>query len=549
MFKKIILILTILLSATSAFAARTDCVSQMALADTSGNPITTSVDYELHFYPSLTGGAELTTAITGTATPSNGVLSIPFDCNAVTSNAAVFMEYVINTETLSPRVEMVSTPFADTAFTALSVSGDVALGSGTSGNYVSSLTAGTGISLTGSTGEGSSHTISVDTGTTASKIVQLDTSARLPAVDGSQLTNLTIGSGTVTSTSIADGTIQSADIGNDVIDFNNLSDSLSVDAATTISTNGNNLIVDLNNAATFSVRNQTPAGFNQLFVNSLGMNGTNGAGASLFSFTAAGLVLNISDFQGSQRLCFIGSDGDTGYVSIGDCDGAQADLAEYYGSQGDLEAGDIVIFDGDGFQYQGAQKGFLSKAFLKKSTRAYSPKAIGVISTNPFGEILGEGVFDPDESPVPLALVGRVPVKVSTINGSIETGDYITSSNIPGYGMKATQSGPVLGIALEPLYNDSGTILMFIKQSWFPGDTSEQCMNQRGKVIIKPYTTFAEVTFDTKGSIPDIQLTPLSDPESQYWVSQVSSLGFILNIKAASSKDRKFSWMAYCPNK
>jgi hypothetical protein len=52
---------------------------------------------------------------------------------------------------------------------------------------VSSVTAGTG--LTGGTIT-TSGTINVDVGTTANKIVQLDATGKLPAVDGSQLTNL-----------------------------------------------------------------------------------------------------------------------------------------------------------------------------------------------------------------------------------------------------------------------------------------------------------------------------------------------------------------------
>jgi hypothetical protein len=47
--------------------------------------------------------------------------------------------------------------------------------------------AGTGIVTSGT---GATSTLNVDVGTTASKIVQLDGSARLPAVDGSQLTNV-----------------------------------------------------------------------------------------------------------------------------------------------------------------------------------------------------------------------------------------------------------------------------------------------------------------------------------------------------------------------
>ena len=61
----------------------------------------------------------------------------------------------------------------------------IASSSGT--GTVTSVVAGTG--LTGGTIT-ASGTIAVDVGTTADKIVQLDGSARLPAVDGSQLTNL-----------------------------------------------------------------------------------------------------------------------------------------------------------------------------------------------------------------------------------------------------------------------------------------------------------------------------------------------------------------------
>ena len=53
------------------------------------------------------------------------------------------------------------------------------------------ITAGTGLTGTQDTASGEhTQTLAVDVGTTANKIIQLDGSARLPAVDGSQLTNL-----------------------------------------------------------------------------------------------------------------------------------------------------------------------------------------------------------------------------------------------------------------------------------------------------------------------------------------------------------------------
>jgi hypothetical protein len=44
---------------------------------------------------------------------------------------------------------------------------------------------------------------------------------------------------------------------------------------------------------------------------------------------------------------------------------------------------------------------------------------------------------------------GQTKVLVSTSNGNIKKNDFITSSEIPGVGIKATENGFVLGIALE----------------------------------------------------------------------------------------------------
>lgn len=57
------------------------------------------------------------------------------------------------------------------------------------GPQINSITAGTGLIGGGSSGN---VQLSVDVGTTSDKIVQLDSLGRLPAVDGSQLTNLNV---------------------------------------------------------------------------------------------------------------------------------------------------------------------------------------------------------------------------------------------------------------------------------------------------------------------------------------------------------------------
>ena len=72
-----------------------------------------------------------------------------------------------------------------------------------------------------------------------------------------------------------------------------------------------------------------------------------------------------------------------------------------------------------------------------------------------------------------LALAGRVPVKVSTENGPIQTGDFLTPSSIPGVAMKATKAGQVIGQALMPHVKDGeiGSVVMFINNTYYQGQS------------------------------------------------------------------------------
>ncbi|MBI2036678.1 site-specific integrase [Candidatus Microgenomates bacterium] len=173
-------------------------------------------------------------------------------------------------------------------------------------------------------------------------------------------------------------------------------------------------------------------------------------------------TLQLSATQASQRLCGTQSNGTAGAAIIRDCGDTQTDLAEYYGSDGTLTAGDLVVINKekppvavDDPLNIGKTS---SKAWIQKSAGIpYQKEVIGIVSTNPSSESLGRDLFSVEEHPVPVGLAGRVPVKVSTENGPIETGDYLTSSSIPGVAMKATRAGQVVGKALESLKCDVGS--------------------------------------------------------------------------------------------
>jgi len=83
---------------------------------------------------------------------------------------------------------------------------------------------------------------------------------------------------------------------------------------------------------------------------------------------------------------------------------------------------------------------------IKKSSSPYEPNLIGIISTKP--ELTLNAELDHSSSRA-VALIGRVPTKISLENGEISAGDYLTSSSTSGMAMRAVKSGRVVGIALE----------------------------------------------------------------------------------------------------
>lgn len=75
----------------------------------------------------------------------------------------------------------------------------------------------------------------------------------------------------------------------------------------------------------------------------------------------------------------------------------------------------------------------------------YASAIYGVVTATPAAALISH---NSSESAL-VASRGKAIVKVSTTNGPIAIGDFITSSRIPGVGQKATRNGYVLGTALE----------------------------------------------------------------------------------------------------
>lgn len=82
---------------------------------------------------------------------------------------------------------------------------------------------------------------------------------------------------------------------------------------------------------------------------------------------------------------------------------------------------------------------------------AYDPMLYGVIADSPAVALENSAI----EAGKLVITNGKGYVRVRTQGEPIRKGDFITSSDIPGVGQKANQSGYVLGIALEDFASDN----------------------------------------------------------------------------------------------
>lgn len=99
---------------------------------------------------------------------------------------------------------------------------------------------------------------------------------------------------------------------------------------------------------------------------------------------------------------------------------------------------------------------------------------VGNTASANFGLISGTALTVPAPvvPPVLLALAGRVPVKASLENGDILPGDALAPASIPGYVMKATAPGIILGRSLSGFSPDvdgssRGEALLFIQAGYY----------------------------------------------------------------------------------
>jgi hypothetical protein len=133
-----------------------------------------------------------------------------------------------------------------------------------------------------------------------------------------------------------------------------------------------------------------------------------------------------------------------------------ADIAEKFPTTETLEPGTVVEIDPD------------NPGHLRKARGAYNKRVAGVVAgANGLSKGIILGNLEGSENHTPIAISGRVWVYADATQEAIEPGDLLTTSDTPGYAMKASDPsrahGAVLGKAMTRLEKGkTGMVLVLV---------------------------------------------------------------------------------------
>ncbi len=235
---------------------------------------------------------------------------------------------------------------------------------------------------------------------------------------------------------------------------------------------------------------------------------------------------------------FLDDQAPTGTYIATNADGWQSldtyDFAERFYSPDELESGDLVIVKNTGNHH--VQRSWNEEAML-----------VGIVSTRP-AFIAGR----PATNTHPIALAGRVPTKVSNLKGAIKAGDPLAPSTIPGVAVKATKTGPIVGLALEDYAADAiGLIEVNVNPGWWTAPEIEPTTSvatyssgdtRRGLAKISAGSLRVTVSYESIGSYPFVQVTPRGLIVGTWGTDNYTDTGFDILLSERQSFDVNFSW-------
>lgn len=215
------------------------------------------------------------------------------------------------------------------------------------------------------------------------------------------------------------------------------------------------------------------------------------------------------------------------------------DFAERYYSPDELEPGDLVVVSDNG------------RTHVQRSLNE-DDMLLGIVSTRP-AFIAGR----PATSTYPIALSGRVPTKVSNMNGAIKAGDPLAPTTIPGVAAKAVRSGPIIGLALEDFAGANiEKIEVFVNPGYWvnEGEASVQTIapvvssqivvsqGKQGFATIVAGSKKVRIEFPSLGAYPNVQVTPRGSTKAGWWTDSYTDTGFEIILSEAEDHDVVFAW-------
>ncbi|MDP2671053.1 MAG: hypothetical protein Q8P13_01160 [bacterium] len=124
---------------------------------------------------------------------------------------------------------------------------------------------------------------------------------------------------------------------------------------------------------------------------------------------------------------------------------------------------------------------------LVRASSAYDKNLFGVVVEDP-----SLSLNKTSSESFPIVSYGVSKVKLSDQNGSIKKGDFVTSSKTLGVGQKATDSGFVLGRALEDLNSKTGQVSVFINIQYKAADSPQNAVSKAISKAAEAFTSQLE---------------------------------------------------------
>lgn len=124
-----------------------------------------------------------------------------------------------------------------------------------------------------------------------------------------------------------------------------------------------------------------------------------------------------------------------------------------------------------------------------RTTFPYDFRIFGIVQQTPL--MVYKSI---DNIGTPVSRNGTAQVNVTSLNGLIQPGDYITSSEIPGKGQKATASGYVIGIALTGLGASDGTEIDYQPKTTTANQPNPIQKLRTGQITVALKIEYAELT-------------------------------------------------------